>query len=433
MRGLTVACALFAATVLASGAHAESEPRYITFKPNSTKGALWVPDGDVSPIAFLVAHRTSNFMNHVSTKELSDRGYMVLGLNPRSDNNEAAVEWDTVALDVRQGMRFLREQEGIEKVVLIAHSGGGPTMSFYEAVAENGPDYCMGDNKILPCSAETLEGFEPTDKADGIVFIDAHPGNSVNAIRSFSAGVTDEDNWQEVDPSLDMFSADNGYSEDGLSEYSDEFVARYAKAQAERMNALIDEALEIKAGLEPGDDRPFVVWRSRGRLSDTSHSVHGKTEGPAKLLKNDGSITEDIVESVRAPQLGRKKSDDGFDGARFLTVNSFLGANAIRGENSLDGVDWCSSNNSTMCAVQSISVPILVVAAQGHYFIRDGEQIHALSASEDKDFVVVEGMSHGIGPCKACAEMTGADYSNARKNAFDYIADWTEEHVGAAD
>ncbi len=431
MRRLTAAGIALAA-MLTGAAHAETYPSYIEFKPSDTKGALHMPEsGEVSPIAFLVAHRTSNFMNHVATKELSKRGHMVLGLNPRSDNNEAAVDWDTIALDVRQGVRFLRAQEGIEKVVLIAHSGGGPTMSFYQAVAENGPDYCSSEDKVLPCSPETLAGFEPSDRGDAIVFIDAHPGNSVNAIRSFNGAVTDEDNWQALDPSLDPFSPDNGYNEDGLSEYSDEFVARYAEAQAARMNAMIDDALAIKAGLAPGDDRPFIRWRSEGRLSDFSHSVHGGTLEPAKLLKNDGSIATDVVKTVRVPRLDRRTDDATMDGARFLTVNSFLGANAIRGENSLDGVDWCSSNNSTMCAVQSISVPILVVAAQGHYFIRDGEQIHSLAASEDKDFVVVEGMSHGIGPCGACAKATGADYGNARKNAFDYIANWTAEHVAS--
>lgn len=426
-----IAIALGLTWALASqSARAQSDPRYIQFSPRETKGALYTPDaGDPSPIAFLVTHRTSNFLSHVATEELAKRGYMVLGMNPRSDNNEAAVDWDTMALDVRQGVRFLREQPGIEKVVLIAHSGGGPTMSFYQAVAENGPSYCQGDNKVLPCSAETLSGFEHSDKADGIVFLDAHPGNSVNAIRSINPAVTDEENWKELDPSLDPFSEANGYNPDGLSEYSDEFVQRYTQAQAARLNRLIDQALAIKAGLDEGDDAPFIFYRNDARLSDISHSVHGGTLEPQKLLKNDGSISTEVIKTVRAPVSSRKVDDASFEGARFLTVNSFLGANAIRGTDSLDGVEWCSSNNSTVCAVQSISVPVLVAAAQGHYFIRDGEQIYELAASKDKDFITVEGMSHSLAECQKCTEMTGESYDNARKNLFDYIAKWTEEKV----
>jgi len=41
-----------------------------------------------------------------------------------------------------------------------------------------------------------------------------------------------------------------------------------------------------------------------------------------------------------------------------FTLKSFLSANAVKSTNSLDGIDWCSSNNSTTCAVQSIKIPM---------------------------------------------------------------------------
>jgi hypothetical protein len=65
-------------------------------------------------------------------------------------------------------------------------------------------------------------------------------------------------------------------------------------------------------------------------------------------------------------------------------------------------IDWCSSNNSVPCAVRSISVPILVVAMQGHYFIRDGEYIYETSKSSDNSFIVFEGVTHGLAPCVPC-------------------------------
>ena len=101
-----VALALAANTALA-----QSNPRYVQFRPSATKGALYTPDSGPAPtVAFLAVHRTSNFMNMIGTRELARRGFMVLGMNPRSDNNEAAVNFEEIALDIRQGVEFLKKQ-----------------------------------------------------------------------------------------------------------------------------------------------------------------------------------------------------------------------------------------------------------------------------------------------------------------------------------
>lgn len=428
-----LAGAAVAALLTTTALSAQTAPEFVQFDANQLVGALHHPAGaEASNVAFLVAHRTSNFMNHISATELSARGYTVLGLNPQSINNEAAVDWDTIALDVREGVRYLRGLDGIDTVVLIAHSGGGPTMSYYQAVAEKGVGYCQGDNKILPCSSETLEGFTPEDAGDAIIFLDAHPGNSINGLRSLNGAVTDEAKPFELDPALDPFSVENGFNPDGQSTYSAEFVDRYSRAQSSRMNRLIDKALSVRAAMEAGthlpkDDDAFVYYRNNGRLSDFSSGVHGSTAAPQKLLMNDGSIVTEVVTTVRPALVNRARQDASFSsGGNALTLTSFLGANAIRSEHALDGIDWCSSNNSVICAVREISVPLLAVAAQGHYFIRDGEMIIENAVSTDKEFVVVEGMNHGLEACKPCAEASGADYSNATRNLFDHIASWTE-------
>ena len=72
-----------------------------------------------------------------------------------------------------------------------------------------------------------------------------------------------------------------------------------------------------------------------------------------------------------------------------LMLKSFLTANAIRSTNSMTGVEWCSTNNSTPCAVQAISVPLLVSAMGGNTGIRDNEWLFEQAASRDKDFVVL--------------------------------------------
>ncbi|HEY7386738.1 MAG TPA: hypothetical protein VH743_24000 [Beijerinckiaceae bacterium] len=432
MSKLLRACVVATGLVLMAGAAAaQSNPRYIQFTPSATKGALYAPDaGPAARIAFLVVHRTSNFMNSIANRELARRGFMVLGMNPRSDNNEAAVNFEEIALDIKQGVAFLKKQPGIQKVVLIGHSGGGPSTSFYQAVAEKGPAYCQGPNKLTQCGND-LAGLPA---ADALVLLDAHPGNTVNALRSLNPAVTDENRPNELDAGLNPWDAKNGFNPNGDSTYSQEFQERYFKAQAARMNRLIDKATKIREAIRQGkhttsDDDVFAAYRDRARLSDVSTGVHCCTTRPQKLLKDDGTISTEVIRTVRVPTPGNAKRDATLDGSLFLTVNSFLSANAIRATHSLDGVDWCSSNNSTPCAVESITVPTLVAAMGAHYFITDGELIFDRSASKDKDFIVVEGAVHGMTPCKPCSAATGRSYDNATRNLYDYIAKWTNARL----
>ncbi len=411
----------------AAGAQAQSNPRYIQFQPSATKGALYTPDSGPAPtVAFLTIHRTSNFMNMIGTRELAKRGFMALGMNPRSDNNEAAVKFEEIALDIKQGVEFLRKQPGIQKVVLIGFSGGGPSTTFYQATAEKGVAYCRGPNKLTQCG-DALAGLPP---ADGMLLLDAHPGNTVNSMRSLNPSVLDENDPSKIDPSLDPFSPANGYNPQGQSVYAPEFMERYFKAQAARMNRLIDKALAMREAIRQGkgttsDDAPFIVYRTRARLMDFSMSAHPGTLKPQKLIKNDGSIATGIVRSVRAPVPAPDKAEKTLsNGTMFLTLSSFLSANAIRAKDSIDDIDWCASNNSTPCALREISKPILITAMGGHYFIRDNEIHFDVAASKDKDFVVIEGAVHGQTPCEECSKITGQSYSNATKNLYDYVAAW---------
>ena len=406
---------------------AQSNPTYVQFRPGTVKGALYKPDSGRAPhVAVLVVHRTANFMSHPATVELSKRGFMVLGMNPRSDNNEASVDFEANALDVKSGVEFLRKQPGITKVLLFGHSGGGPTTSFYQAVAEKGPSYCQGANKLVQCG-DNLAGLP---KADGIIFMDAHPGISVNDLRSLNPAIADESEPQKIDPALDPFSLRNGFNADGESHYSDDFKKRFFQAQAGRMNRRIASAQDKMQRMKSGqdaypDDDAFLVVRGEGaRLMELDMSIHHSTARPEKLLKNDGSIVTQVVESVRRPVPDLAKQNGTFkSGTRFLTVRSFLSANAIRATDSMDQIDWCSSNNSTDCALPQITVPILVTAMGAHYFIRDSEIHYEVAASKDKEFIVIEGATHGGTPCTACETKPG-QYSNTVKNFFDYVAKW---------
>ena len=418
---LTVAVLAVAAPLFA-----QSDPTYIQFSPAPVKGALYTPDRGPAPhAAILIIHRTANVLGTATASELSSRGFMVLGVNPRSDNNATAVNFEANALDIKSGIEFLRQQPGITSILLWGHSGGGPATSFYQAVAEQGPSYCRGPNKLTQCD-DTLSGLP---RADGLILVDAHPGTSVNHLRSLNPAVVDEHAPRKLDPALDPFNPTNGYR-DGASRYSDEFKRKYFKAQADRMNRLIDRALADLDAMRSGsgtypDDNALVVTRGAGaRLMELDPGIHGGTLKPRKLLQNDGSIVTRIVKSVRRPRRGQDTRNASFErGARMMTLRSFLSTYAIRAKDSLDEIDWCSSNNSTACALPNIAIPTLITAMGAHYFIRDSEIHYERSTSRDKEFIVIAGATHSISPCTAC-ETTPGQYGNSYKNFFDHVTMW---------
>ena len=418
---------------VASQAFAQGNPRYVRFTgvPASVKGALYMPDAPLPAphVGIVVMHRTSNFMSALACTELSKRGFAVLCMNPRSDNNEAAVRFETIPLDVRAGVQFLKSQPGITRIVLWGWSGGGATMTLYQSVAENGVSVCQGPGKLVQCGNE-LAGLP---RADGLILVDAHPGNPVNGVRSLNGAVTDESRPDRLDASLNPYSPANGYNPNGPSKYSEEFKTKYFKAQADRMNRLIKLALDRQAQMKNGsylytDDDAFIVPRGvGGRLMQMDPGIHHSTAKPRKLLKNDGTIVTQVVESVRraAPQIAADNLT--FEsGTLFLTIKSFLSANATRGTDSMDGIDYCSSNNSPPCHLARIRVPLLVTAMGAHYFIRDNEIHYELAASPDKDFIVIEGAEHGQTPCGPC-ETTPGQYSNSVRNFYDYTAEWIKK------
>lgn len=143
---------------------AQSNSKYEVLGP--ARGIYYTPSsGPAAKVAFLTIHRTSDYLTHPSCQELPKRGFAALCMNTRYINNELAVDWDRIALDVKAGVEFLRKQPGIEKVVLFGHSGGGPTLSFYQAVAENGVVFCQNPKKLVPCK-DDLANLPP---ADGLI------------------------------------------------------------------------------------------------------------------------------------------------------------------------------------------------------------------------------------------------------------------------
>jgi hypothetical protein len=414
-------------------ASAQNSPAYVPLGGNAT-GALYTPSSGVySHVGIIAGHPTANSLGCGTAWAAS--GFMALCMNTRYFNNEAAIRWETIILDVRAAVNFLKSQPGITKIVLVGASGGGALMSFYQDVAENGPSVCQGPTKLVECG-NNLAGLPP---ADGLILNDSIPGYGVNAIRSINGAVTNDhamlnnNRPPRINPNLDPFDPKNGYNPKGSSNYSADFQNRYFKAQADRMNILIDEALarlrEIEASDNPTDDAPFIVPRGdNARLSELDLSIHHGTVSPRKLLKNDGTVQDCcIVESVRVPQPDDAANNASYsNGTLNLTVRSFLSLRSIRAWNSMDGLDIDSVNNVTADHLRRITVPLLIVTSGGHYFVRDNEIHYEIAKSADKEFIVTEGAAHTGPPCVPCEQFPG-QYANSAINQMNYMVNWLNQ------
>src|SRR5207247_787061 len=144
--------------------------------------------------------------------------------------------------------------------------------------------------KLVECGAN-LSGLPA---ADGLILIDAHPGNSVNGLRSINgavindAEIINENRTPKIDPALDPFNPKNGFNPNGTSNYPEDFTKRYLAAQAARMNRLIGIASsklnEIKKGTYryPDDDAFPVVKGDGARLMELDLRIHHNTVRPQK-------------------------------------------------------------------------------------------------------------------------------------------------------
>ena len=200
---ITILCALEAR--VAAG---QTPPLYLQLSP-TVKAVLYTPDPSVkSRVAVVNMHEDGNRLADIACTELVKRGFYVLCMNGRSDNNEALDFWSDLPLDVATGIKYLKETVKATKILLYGGSGGAPLMTFYQNVAQNGPSVCQGTNKLIPCGND-LAGLPP---ADGIILRDAHPGTAVNTLRSINPSVQRDDKPEQIVASLDPFNSKNGFT-----------------------------------------------------------------------------------------------------------------------------------------------------------------------------------------------------------------------------
>ncbi len=215
------------------------------------QGLYYRPKSARPTTAFIATHYNVDFSEHYLGERMAERGYGFLGWNTRFRGNEAFFILEHALIDIGAGVRWLREEAGVERVVLLGNSGGGSLMGAYQSQAAE-PHIPPTYGLRLPDAVQNLSA------CDLYISLNAHPGRPEVLTDWFDPAVTDERDPMSVDESLNMFNADHG------PPYSEQFVARYRAAQRARNDRISQWCIaELKRVTDLGRvDRAFNMYRT---------------------------------------------------------------------------------------------------------------------------------------------------------------------------
>jgi pimeloyl-ACP methyl ester carboxylesterase len=215
------------------------------------QGLYYTPASQHPSTAFIATHYNVDFSEHYLAEFMAERGYGFLGWNTRFRGNEAFFLLEHALIDIGAGVHWLKQEGGVEHIVLLGNSGGGSLMGAYQSQAS--------EPNITPTPGLTLpDAVLDLPPADYYVSLNAHPGRPEVLTHWFDPSVIDEGDPFAADPALDMYNSENG------PPYAEEFIARYRSAQVDRNDRITDWCLAELDRL-PGQgfsDRAFNLYRT---------------------------------------------------------------------------------------------------------------------------------------------------------------------------
>jgi pimeloyl-ACP methyl ester carboxylesterase len=234
------------------------------------QGLYYSPTNGVPKTALIAAHYNVDFSEHYLAEYMAERGYGFLGWNTRFRGNEAFFLLEHALIDIGAGVKWLKEEAGVERVIILGNSGGGSLMAAYQSQA-------MGVTMTPTPGLDLPNGLYDLIEADQYISLCAHLGRPEVLTAWFDPSVTDETDPLSVDPELNMYAPANG------PPYSDEFIDRYRQAQVARNHRITgwchNEFKRLQAvGL---GDRAFNLYRTWADLRlmdgniDPSHREAG--------------------------------------------------------------------------------------------------------------------------------------------------------------
>ena len=402
---------------------------------NRVPGVLYEPKGldEEKLTTVLVMHSDEDYLDCPTGPELAKRGFRVLCANVMVKEGIFFSQSDKMQA-VKGAVTYLRNQPNVGAIVLMGHSGGATLMTAYQAIAENGVEIFQGPEKIYP-----HPDCGELPPADGIMLLDANWGNAAMQLFSLDPAVTDENSGIALDPKLDLFRKENGFDPAG-STFPEDFIRSFQKAQGQRNNRLLCHAQERLLAIENGngqyaDDEPLVIPGANqvfmnNKLYAQDIRLMSHTKEAHLLIHADGSVTTQIVPSVRTPENPECLTGSLVEGGRIMTVRNYLSSYAVRtteeygfGEDDVWGIDWDSTYNCPPGNVKHIHAPMLVMGMTAGWEYLASETIYNMASSRDKHIAFVEGATHKFHTAKHCEKFPG-QYGDTMKTLHDYVADW---------
>jgi pimeloyl-ACP methyl ester carboxylesterase len=199
----------------------------------------------------VATHYNIDFSQHYLAELVAERGLGFLGWNTRFRGDESHFLLDHALVDIGVGVRWLRQEMGVEAVILLGNSGGGSLMAAYQSQAV--------EPNITPLPGMRLaQGTEALDPCEGFISLAAHSGRPDVLTNWLDASVVEEADPVSVDASLNLWNPENG------PPYAPAFVSRYRAAQVARNQRITDWAkAELERVTAAGmTDRLFAVART---------------------------------------------------------------------------------------------------------------------------------------------------------------------------
>jgi len=346
------------------------------------QGIYHRPAGTRPSTAFIAAHYNVDFAEHYLAALLAERGYGFLGWNTRFRGNEAHFLLDHALAEIGVGVRWLRSQPGVERVVLLGNSGGGSLMAAYQSQAV--------EPNVRPVTGmRPLAAIEELPACDLFVALAAHSGRPEVLTNWLDPSVTDESDPLSADPQLDPFNPANG------PPYDAAFQARYRVAQRarnERITGWALDELDALAGSR-ARDRLFLVPRSWADLRMIDPAIE-----PSDRRPNWCYLGEPV------------KANYGVYGVGTVsTLRSWLSM-------------WSLRTSQCIAAphLARIALPSLVVhaTADACVYESDARALYEALAATDKELVFIKADHYLQEPAGARAEVA------------DLVAAWVASHVG---
>lgn len=215
------------------------------------QGIYWSQAGEKHRTAVIATHYNVDFSEHYCGPLFAARGFGFLGWNTRYRGAEDQFILEHALVDIAVGMKWLRDEAGVETIVLLGNSGGGSLMAAYQAEA-------IKPTLTESASGPLKEALAALLPAQLYISLNAHPGRPEVLTNWMDASVIDETDPTKTDSTLDPFNPENG------PPYSPEFVAKYRAAQRARNQRITDWAKAELARLRAAGipDRIFPLFRT---------------------------------------------------------------------------------------------------------------------------------------------------------------------------